>query len=86
MVVNMKEYLIFKIEMCSEVYIDAYRIDDKPDWFIDKYVDFDSMAYIWSPSRTEAKRAAWQNWINPNLSGFKEWHERLMNTSKLNKV
>ena len=42
----MREYLIFKVEMCSEVYIDAYRIDDKPDWFIDKYVDFDSMAYI----------------------------------------
>ena len=42
----MREYLIFKCEVFGEVYIDAYRTDDKPDWFIKQYVDFDNIAYI----------------------------------------
>jgi hypothetical protein len=82
----MREYLIFKCEVLGEVYVDAYRIDDKPTWFIDRYVDFDNIAYVSSPSRTEAKRCAWKNWINKDLIGFKEWHQRIMDKFELNKV
>ena len=87
MVVNMREYLIFKTEMCSKVYIDAYRTDDKPiNWVGELQIYLDEFAFVWSESRTEAKRCAWKNWIDKDLIGFKEWHERLMNTSELNKV
>ena len=82
----MREYLIFKCEVYGEVYIDAYRIDDKPSWFIKEYVDFENIAYVSSPSRTEARRAAWQNWINIDLSGFKEWDKRIWDKTQSNNV
>jgi len=46
-VVNMREYLIFKTEMCSEVYIDAYRTDDKPiNWVGELQIYLDEFAFV----------------------------------------
>jgi len=43
----MREYLIFKSDMCGEVYLDAYRIDDKPvNWIASLQVYLDEFAYI----------------------------------------
>jgi len=43
----MREYLIFKVEMYSEVYIDAYRIDDKPiNWIGELQIYLDEFAFV----------------------------------------
>jgi len=81
----MREYLIFKVKIDNEVYIDAYRIDDKPiDWI--PFWQLDKFAYVCSPSRIEAKRAAWVNWISSSLNGFDEWHKRAMNKKESNVI
>lgn len=82
----MKEYLIFKLIINNEVYIDAYRIDDKPIFWLDITLEFEEFAYISSPSRTEAKRVAYQSWIDKDLIGFKDWHYRVMNKHFINSI
>jgi len=82
----MREYLIFKVTIKKQVYIDAYRIDDKPWLHSEGSFDFDEYAFCSSPSRTEAKRAAWRNWINKDLIGFNKWHKRMMDPRQSNQV
>ena len=71
------EYLIFKIMSCDEVYIDAYRIDDKPhNWIPEVVKEFEEFDYVSFPSRRQAIKQAYKNWINKDSVGFREYEEQ----------
>ena len=71
----MKEYLIFHYQIEGQDYVEAYPVQhDRASLMYDMYFSnrVQSYSFISAPSRNQARRAAYTNWIQADGVGFNQ--------------